>query len=186
MDETLENARQHFIEGLSRISQFWGFPKAMGAIYGALYLSPEPLSLDEIVEQVSITKGAVSTNVRALERLAMVRRHIRIGERKDYYVAETDFWKIIQTVLKEREKSEFDQALRTVEESLKMVQSSPVDSSSPDLPAFYQQRLQSMEDFFHMLDNLVATVLALDELRVGALQKLVRGAKITSGDNRQE
>jgi DNA-binding transcriptional regulator GbsR (MarR family) len=173
MDNTLEQARQHFIQGLSRISQFWGFPKAMGAIYGALYLSPEPLSLDDIVEQVSVTKGAVSTNVRALERLAMVRRHIRIGERKDYYVAEIDFWKIIQTILKEREKSEFDQALHTVEESLKMSQSSLVDPSNADLAAFYQQRLQSMEAFFHTLDNLVAAVLALDELRAGALQRLV-------------
>ncbi len=107
----------------------------------------------------------------------MVRRHIRLGERKDYYVVETDFWKIIQTILKEREKSEFDQALRTVEECLKMVQSSPVDPSSPDLPIFYQQRMQSMEAFFHTLDNLVATVLALDELPVGAMQKLVGGSK---------
>ena len=83
MTATLFAARQHFIQGLSRISQFWGFPKAMGAIFGALYLSPNPLSLDELVEQVEVTKGAVSTNVRALERLGMFHIQIVIGERKD-------------------------------------------------------------------------------------------------------
>src|SRR5512139_2675922 len=103
MSDNLLQAREHFLQGVSRISAFWGFPKAMGAIYGALYLSPQPLSLDELVEQVSVTKGAVSTNVRALERLGMVHRRIQVGERKDYYIAETDFWKIVKGILRERE-----------------------------------------------------------------------------------
>jgi DNA-binding transcriptional regulator GbsR (MarR family) len=111
--------------------------------------------------------------VRALERLGMVHRHIRIGERKDYYEAETDFWKIIRGILKEREKSEFDHAIRTVGESLSIIQSASVDSNETDLAAFYQERLHSMESFFHTLDNLVATILALDELRIGAVERLV-------------
>ncbi|MGE5222818.1 MAG: GbsR/MarR family transcriptional regulator [Omnitrophica WOR_2 bacterium] len=177
MDDTLVDARQHFIEGLSRISQFWGFPRAMGAIYAALYLSPRPLSLDELTVQVNVTKGAVSTNVRALERLGMVHRQIRIGERKDYYVAEIDFWKIIRGILKEREKGEFDRAIHMVGESLNMTRSSAADPANPELAAFYQERMKSMEDFFHTLDNLVATILALDELRLGAVQRLIGGLK---------
>ena len=39
----LTESREHFIQGMSRISNFWGFPRAMGAIYGAIYLSPEPV-----------------------------------------------------------------------------------------------------------------------------------------------
>jgi len=95
MDQDLLEARQNFIQGMSRISNFWGFPKAMGAIFGAVYLSPTPLSLDEIVEQVGVTKGSVSTNVRTLERLGIVHKKIRLGDRKDYYEAEADFWKIL-------------------------------------------------------------------------------------------
>lgn len=177
MTETLANARQHFIEGLSRISQFWGFPRAMGAIYAALYLSPEPLCLDDLTEQVNVTKGAVSTNVRALERLGMVHRQIRIGERKDYYVAEIDFWKIIRGILKEREKSEFDHAIQMVGESLKITRASAPDASNSELATFYQERMQSLEAFFHTLDNLVAAILALDELRLGAVQRLIGGVK---------
>jgi DNA-binding transcriptional regulator GbsR (MarR family) len=170
MDESLVQAREVFIQGMSRISQFWGFPKAMGAIFGAIYLSPEPVSLDELVVLVGVTKGAVSTNVRALEHLGMVQRRIRIGERKDYYVAETDIWKVARGILKERQKSEFDQAIGSVSQSLELVQA---DGSEAELAAFYQERLQNLANFFHGLDNLVAVVLALDELRFNALQRLL-------------
>ena len=69
----------------------------------------------------ALPKGAVSTNVRQLERLGMVHKHIQLGSRKDFYIAETDFWKIAKGILKEREQSEFDAALNTVGESLDMV-----------------------------------------------------------------
>jgi HTH-type transcriptional regulator, glycine betaine synthesis regulator len=173
MSDNLLRTREHFLQGVSRISAFWGFPKAMGAIYGALYLSPQALSLDDLVEQVRVTKGAVSTNVRALERLGMVHQRIQVGERKDYYFAETDFWKIVKGILREREKSEFDQALRMVDESLEMVEGVEIDPQEAELVRFYQKRLAAMQSFFRSLDSLVATLLALDEFRLGALEKLL-------------
>jgi DNA-binding transcriptional regulator GbsR (MarR family) len=57
MDETLENPRQHFIQGLSGISQFRGYPKARGAIYNVLCLSAEPLSLDEVAAQAAFPRA---------------------------------------------------------------------------------------------------------------------------------
>lgn len=181
MDPTLDEAREHFIQGMSRISSFWGYPRAMGAIYGALYLSPQALSLDELAEQVNISKGAVSTNVRNLERLGMVHKEIRLGERRDFYVAETDFWHVVKNVLRERERSEFDHAIRTVSESLEMTEAvqggQPLDAEKV---AFYQARMREMERFFNTLDNMVATVLALDELRAGSLERIL-GARRGKG-----
>ena len=176
MNEQLDGARETLIQGLSRISSFWGFPKGMGAIFGALYLSPTPLSLDELVERAAITKGAISTNVRALERLGMVHQHVAVGERKDYYTAETDFWKITRAILREREQTEFDQALRSVGESIALTDaasSGGLDAEEVKRAALYGQRLRAMQSFFHTIDNLVAAFLALDEFRLGALQKLL-------------
>ncbi|KAA3663593.1 MAG: hypothetical protein DWQ04_09985 [Chloroflexi bacterium] len=170
MNQELQQARDNFIQGLSRISHFWGFPKAMGAIYGAIYLSPDLLSLDELVQQVGVSKGAVSTNVRTLERLGMVHKQLQLGDRKDYYIAETDFWKIVRGVLREREKNEFDLALRTVGESLELVKE--IESEDQELADFYQERMKSMQQFFNSLDNLVGTLIALDNLRLGAVQNL--------------
>ena len=172
VSDTLSAARDNFVQGVSRISHFWGFPKAMGAIYGAIYLSPTPLCLDELVEQVSVTKGAVSTNVRQLERLGMIYKHLVLGDRKDYYTAETDFWKIIKGILKEREKQEFDTALNSVSASLEMVKTGEFTADEAEMAEFYQERMRAMQSFFGTLDNIVATVLALEELRMGALGKL--------------
>lgn len=166
-------ARQHFTQGLSRISHFWGFPKAMGATYAILYLSPHPLCLDDLVEQVGVTKGAISTNVRTLERLGMVHRQIQVGDRRDYYLAETDFWKIVKTVLRERQKSEFDHALHSVDDSLEMLAEVEPNPDEAELVRFYQARLSAMRTFFHALDNLVAAFLALEELRAGAFERLL-------------
>ncbi len=181
MTNPLLTARQNFIQGMSRISRFWGFPRAMGAIYGAIYLSPNALTLDDLVEQAGVSKGAVSTNVRQLERLGMVHKHIRIGDRKDYYTAETDFWKIIKGILREREKLEFDTAIQTVGHSLELAQSPEITPEEMELAAFYQKRLSNMQRFFASLDNLVAAVLALDEFRIGAFQRLF-GNDLSSGE----
>lgn len=172
MSDELEEARQHFIQGMSRISHFWGFPKAMGAIYGAIYLSAQPISLDELVESVGVTKGAVSTNVRTLERLGMVHRHLTVGDRKDYYTAETDFWKVVRGVLREREQQEFDLALRTVSESLEMARTPAAQITDAETAVFYQERMAKIQDFFNNLDNLVAMLIALDNVRSGTLSRL--------------
>ena len=84
MPDSLPQIKQDFVEGLSQISRFWGFPKGMGAIFAVLYLSPAPLPLDEIVSQTGLTKGAVSTEVRALARLGLVHRSTKLADRKDY------------------------------------------------------------------------------------------------------
>jgi len=175
MNQQLSIASDNFIQGISRISNFWGFPKAMGAIYGAIYLSPTPVTLDLLVEQVGVSKGAVSTNVRQLERLGMIHKHVVIGDRKDYYSAEIDFWKIIKGILREREKSEFDTALRSVSDSLEIVQSADIAPEDVELAAFYEQRLQAMQSFFKTLDNIVATALVLEELRLSKIGQLFSG-----------
>ncbi len=166
------NARENFIQGISRIGQFWGFPRAMGALYAAIYLSPTPLCLDDLVEQVGVTKGAVSTSVRQLERLGMIHKQHLMGDRKDYYQAETDFWKIVKGILRARQKSEFDQALRSVTESLELLDSGEIDPQEAEIANFYRTRMKSMQQFFHSLDQIVATLIALDEFRISAIGKI--------------
>lgn len=102
----------------------------------------------------------------------MVHKHIQLGERKDYYTPETDFWKIIKGVLQEREKSEFDQALNTVTDSMEIVDQAAAEN--PQLAAFYQERMSTMQSFFKSLDNLVSAALALESLvSLSTLKNLV-------------
>ena len=163
---------QNFTEGLRQISQFWGFPKGMGAIFGILYLSPGPLSLDDVVEQTGLTKGAVSTNVRALARLGLVHRSTRLGDRKDYYEAETDFYTSIRAILKERQNTEFDRAVGSVRITLQKLRAGEGAFNSEER-AFLIQRLEAMQSFFDSLDGLARAIGRLESLGAGTVQNIL-------------
>ena len=170
MTDDLPQIKQNFVEGLSRISQFWGFPKGMGAIFAVLYLSPDPLSLDEIVAQAGLTKGAISTNVRALSRMGLIHPVTRFGDRKDYYEAETDFYKSIRAILKERQNSEFDQAVASVQTTLRKLETG---GSDPER-AFLVERVRALNSFFNTLDGLVRAVARLDSLGPKTVQTVLK------------
>src|SRR4026208_1918832 len=143
MPQSLARIKTDFTEGLSQISRFWGFPRGMGAIFAVLYLSPTALSLDEIVSKTGLTKGAISTEIRALARMGLVHRSSKLGDRKDYYTAESDFYAAIGSILKERQNSEFDRALRTVKETLEQMDENWVDNEEWK---FVYERVQALQD----------------------------------------
>ena len=177
MTDELIQIKQNFVEGLSGISQFWGFPKGMGAIFAVLYLSPNPLSLDEIVEQAGLTKGAISTNVRALSRMGLIHPVTRLGDRKDYYEAETDFYKAIRAILKERQNSEFDRAVTSVRATLQKLETSPYpDAESPrnGERAFLTERVRALNSFFNTLDALFSAIARLDSLGPKTIQTVLK------------
>jgi len=161
------------MQGLGRIAEFWGFPKAMGAAYAAIYLSPVALSLDDLVGAVGVTKGALSIHMRGLERLGIVHRDSRAGDRKDYYSADTDFWGVLRRILHEREKREFDRALRSVAECLALLDALPKKNVDATLVAFWRERLLIMQRFFDTLDRIVGSVLAMEHFRQSALDLLL-------------
>jgi DNA-binding transcriptional regulator GbsR (MarR family) len=170
MPETLNQIRQNFTEGLSQISRFWGFPKGMGAIFGALYLSSTPLSLDDIVQETGLTKGAVSTEIRALARMGLVHRSSKLGDRKDYYEAEADFYAAVRSILKERQNSEFDRAVRSVKETLEVIEENWVEDEDWQ---FVYDRVQALQDFFDAIDSLARAVIRLDRLGLSNVQKIL-------------
>ena len=170
MPDSLSQIKQDFTEGLSQISRFWGFPKGMGAIFAVLYLSPEPLPLDEIVAQTGLTKGAVSTEVRALARLGLVHRSSKLADRKDYYEAETDFYKSIRSILKERQNSEFDRAVSTVKDTLSKLEAG---STSAEERSFLIERVRALQDFFNAIDSLARAVIKLESLGLSNVQKIL-------------
>ena len=170
MADDLVPLKQDFVTGLSNISGFWGFPKGMGAIFAVLYLSPDPLPLDEIVAQTGLTKGAVSTEVRALARLGLVHRSSKLADRKDYYEAETDFYKSIRAILKERQNTEFDRAVASVKETLEKLETA---SGSREERAFLLERVQALQDFFNAIDSLARAVIKLESLGFINVQKIL-------------
>jgi DNA-binding transcriptional regulator GbsR (MarR family) len=172
MSDEIAQIKQDFIEGLSGISQFWGLPKGMGAIFAVLYLASNPLSLDEIVEQTGLTKGSISTSVRSLSRMGLIHPVMRIGDRKDYYEAETDFYRSIRAILKERQSNEFDRAVASVQQTLEKLESGSGESN-PER-AFLTERVRALKDFFDALDSLTNAVSRLDSLGLNTIQTVLK------------
>lgn len=170
MTKSLTNIKKDFTEGLSQISRFWGFPKGMGAIFGVLYLSPAPLSLDEIVNETGLTKGAISTEIRSLARMGLVHRSTKLGDRKDYYEAESDFYAAIRSILKERQNSEFDRAVRSVKETLTVMENNWVENEEWN---FVYERVQALQDFFNAIDSLTQAVIRLERLGLANVTKIL-------------
>lgn len=174
MSRSLNRIKKDFTQGLSQISRFWGFPKGMGAIFGVLYLSPTALSLDAIVRETGLTKGAVSTEIRALARIGLVHRSSRLGDRKDYYEAETDFYAAIRSILKERQNTEFDRAISSVKETLEMMEENWVEDEEWQ---FVYERVQALQEFFDAIDSLTRAVIRLERLGITNVQKILRVLK---------
>jgi DNA-binding transcriptional regulator GbsR (MarR family) len=170
MPTSLSKIKKDFTQGLSQMSRFWGFPKGMGAIFAVLYLSPTPLSLNEIVRETGLTKGAISTEIRALARIGLVHRSTKLGDRKDYYEAETDFYAAIRSILKERQNSEFDRAVRSVKETLETMEKNWVEDEEWQ---FVYERVQALQEFFDAIDSLTRAVVRLERLGLVNVQKIL-------------
>src|SRR5579862_3887667 len=103
---------------IGRLIEFWGFKRNMGRVWTVLYLSPEPLSAEELRIALQLSSGAVSMTLSELARWGVVRKVWIQGERKDFYAAEVQLWRMISRVFNEREKSEVIAAIDAFEEAL--------------------------------------------------------------------
>jgi len=153
MDNKLEMARDKFIEGLSRMGDAFGLNRFVIQLYAFLYLTGKPLSLDEIVEALGVSKGNVSINIRELEKWGAVRNIWIKGSRKDFYQVEPDAKKIflnkVKSAIQKRTNElsslmeEFAQILESIDENL--------DEEEVKIAATYAERLAKLKEMKDMI-----------------------------------
>jgi HTH-type transcriptional regulator, glycine betaine synthesis regulator len=98
-------------DAVGALMEFWGFKRVMGRLWAVLYLVGEPLSAAELCERLAISSGAASMTLADLERWGVVKRSRKPGDRREYFEAETDVWKMVSRVLRERELSQIESAV---------------------------------------------------------------------------
>ena len=113
---TLDEGKEKFIQSWGTIGSDWGVTRTMAMIHALLLVSPEPLSAEEVMEQLSISRGNANMNLRALIDWGLVYKALRSGERKDYFEAEKDMYKVIKAVIVQRKKRELEPLLRVLDE----------------------------------------------------------------------
>jgi DNA-binding transcriptional regulator GbsR (MarR family) len=125
---------------IGRLIEFWGFKRNMGRVWAVLYLSPEPLSAADLRQALALSSGAVSMTLSELSRWGVVRKVWIQGERKDFYAAEVQLWRMISRVFNEREKSEVLAAIDAFEKALLALER--IRRTSPDPAARARAELQ--------------------------------------------
>ncbi len=159
----LTPAQQMVADAVGRLMSFWGFKRNMGRIWGALYLSPRPLTARELKEGLGISVGGVGMTLAELERWEVVHRSPDGGTRARTFAAETDLWKMITRVFRDRERIEIGAARQVFLEALdrSREQRGASDASEPERFSVEQQRLEALLELTRLgitlLDALVAT-----------------------------
>jgi DNA-binding transcriptional regulator GbsR (MarR family) len=159
---TLEPAEAAVSDVVGKLIEFWGFKRNMGRIWAVLYLSPEPLSAEDLRQSLKLSSGAVSMTVNELLRWGVVRKVWVQGERKDFYTAEVQLWRMISRVFNEREKSEIVMAIEAFEEALADV-AKQRHSPDPKVRAraeLQYERIKQLLELAKLGKRLVETLLA--------------------------
>jgi len=107
-----------------------------------------------------------------LTRLGLIRPVHRLSDRKDYYEAETDFYKAVRAILRERQSNEFDRAVASVQETLEKLEAGG-GASDPER-AFLIERVRALKDFFNAIDSLASAVARLDTLGLNTVQTVLK------------
>jgi DNA-binding transcriptional regulator GbsR (MarR family) len=159
----LEEVHESMLDGLSQLSDYFGFSKVMGQLYGALLLSGEALSLDDMMERLSISKASVSMNMRTLEHMGMVRQVWLRGKsgRRKYYEAETDFMQIITNILSGREMRDVDRAISVMNENTALLKSEmgAMDEADRAEAELFVERMAQMQTMFRFAQIVITGIL---------------------------
>ncbi len=158
MNKNLERAQHNFIEGISHLSSTLGFSKVMGQLYALLYLSEKPLSLDDMVKILAISKGSVSINIRELEEKGAVKKIWMKGSRRNFYEAETNLTKIVRDRITLSARWRMDEIINIIQKSEELLQNAKENSNDNEDKRkikFYNQRLKEMKRLYKRANSLV-------------------------------
>ena len=111
----LPEARQQFISSWGAFGTHWGINRTMAQIHALLLVSPDPLTQDDIMEELNISRGNTNMNIRELINWGLVERVILPGERKEFFTAEKDIWKVVKQIVKERKKRELEPMMQLLD-----------------------------------------------------------------------
>jgi DNA-binding transcriptional regulator GbsR (MarR family) len=108
----LAEGKLKFIEAWGKLGSEWGINRTMAQVHALLMISPEALTTEEVMAELSISRGNANMTLRDLIDWGLVEKQHKTGERKEYFFAEKDTWVIARKVAEERKKRELDPVLK--------------------------------------------------------------------------
>jgi DNA-binding transcriptional regulator GbsR (MarR family) len=150
-------AKEELIQAWGNLGYSWGINKTMAQIHALLMISTRPLSTEEIMEELSISRGNANMNVRALLDWGIVSRISIPGERKEYFKSEKDTWALARQVARERRKRELEPIIKVLREV------NEVQSDGSDEAKEFKRVVKELKNFAEKSDGLLETFIKSEE-----------------------
>jgi DNA-binding transcriptional regulator GbsR (MarR family) len=161
---------QAFVLHFGEMGSRWGINRTVGQIYALLYVSPEPLNAEQIVDALGVSRSNVSMGLKELQAWNLaIPKHIA-GDRRDHFTSPDDVWQILRILAEERKKREVDPTLSVLRELL-------MQAPASDEERHAQNRMAEMHGLIERLTNWYDDVKKLETDRLAAL--LALGARVT-------
>ncbi|TXG34569.1 GbsR/MarR family transcriptional regulator [Seonamhaeicola maritimus] len=111
-----EEAKEKFISTWGSLGSMWGINKAMAQIQALLFISTKPLSMEDIMKELKISRGNTSMNLRQLMDWGIVTKELVPGERREFFTTEKDVEELARHIAKERSRREIKPVIKTLKE----------------------------------------------------------------------
>ena len=154
-------------ETVGAFIEYWGFKKIHGMIWTHLYLSPRPVSAQELIGRLKISKALVSLSLKDLLHYGLIRQTQESLNRKNkFYEANPDVFTVIRNILMTREQ----QMLRKTHDEFTLLKNL-TDNADTTVPVS-QERLESLGHMILGAENTLQAVLALTEVDPAVLKQM--------------
>lgn len=147
--DPLKQARDEFVAQWGALGTQWGINRTMAQIHALLMTAPQPLSTDEVMEELEISRGNAHTNLKELVAWGLVRIVVRKGDRREYFEGEKDVWTIFTIVARERKRREIDPALVV----LRKCAENSRNIETPEGRVFFEQ-MRQLEEFVEFASKM--------------------------------
>jgi DNA-binding transcriptional regulator GbsR (MarR family) len=154
----LTEAKQQFIQSWGVLGSQWGINRTMAQVHALLLISCKPLSTDDIMEELSISRGNANMNVRDLMNWGLVDKVIVPGDRKEYFNAEKDIWKVATRIMYQRKKRELDSMIKV----LGQIKEIDGDKRNAEMKAFIET-IGNIEKIATQAEKTLDTVIKAEE-----------------------
>jgi DNA-binding transcriptional regulator GbsR (MarR family) len=169
----LVEAKARFIADWGRFGTNWGINRTMAQIHALLLISPDALSAEEVMEELNISRGNANMNLRELMDWGLVQKVLKPGERREFFSAEKDIWKVARQIIKERKKRELDLMIPVLKE-LSEVEGDKRDKAVKT----FTDTIHNIRKFSEQADRTLDTMIKADEhWFLGSLVKLLGGTR---------
>jgi DNA-binding transcriptional regulator GbsR (MarR family) len=157
----LAAARDEFVTQWGAIGNAWGINRTMAQIHALLIITPEALTTDDVMAELKISRGNAHMNLRELTGWGLVRSVIRKGERKEYFEAEKEVWKMFCIIVRERKRREIRPAINVLKDCIDRADG----LQSPEAMAFTRQT-KALCEFMEMADGVLSKVVRSEQSTV--------------------